>query len=197
MKSVKIPLIFCGLIFGFLISVSCQSNLHELDSKIIMENKQDSIFKRWVGDTMEVIKKMPDKIGDGLIDVRFVIAGDSLSLDEVKTYGYKSYNKVPNRMILNVIALLKEYDELPPNDYELSFITSTYFFSSAVPTFPYGYLFEFKDVTVVYDGRRINYGYIRGRLSNKTVSWNDTLANKSKVIYDFIWKDHKLIKIKR
>ena len=109
MKNVKIILVFSFLIFGFLISVSCQSNLNKQDSTIMKLTKQDSVFKRWVRDTMEVIKKTPDKLGDGLLDVRFVMTDDSLSLDEFKKYSYKSSNKAVKSMILNVISLLKEY----------------------------------------------------------------------------------------
>jgi len=96
--SLNLILIFCCLTIA-----GCQSK-----STTLTFPEQDEIFKIWLRDTLDVIKKQPDKIGEGLVKSEVKIGEDSLLFDEIKTYEFSAIEGTENNQILNVIALLKK-----------------------------------------------------------------------------------------
>ena len=179
----------------FFTNAKCQSKPIK-SHEVIITNSQDEVFKKWVKDTLNIIKKKPDKLNGGLINVKFKLADDSLLLDEVKSYKYKSGDKITDKTISNVIDLLNEYNELPKSNYELSFTTVTSFSSSPISRLKYDYTFEFESIILKYLDNEIEYKYIRGRLSGKTVRLDDNISGSKKIIYDFVWKDNELVKVR-
>ncbi|NQX38627.1 hypothetical protein SAMN05421820_101658 [Pedobacter steynii] len=180
------------LIFCCLIIAGCQSKPTTLTFP-----EQDEIFKIWLRDTLDVIKKQPDKIGEGLVKSEFKTGEDSLLFDEIKTYEFSAIEGTENNQILNVIALLKKYDEVPRVDYQLSFVVRKSFSPSMVPKLKSEYLFEIQDIIVRTAESTSEYGYIRGRLSGKELSSSKNDSNQTDGTYDFPWQGHKLVKRKK
>lgn len=180
------------LIFCWLIIAGCQSKPTTLTFP-----EQDEIFKIWLRDTLDVIKKQPDKIGDGLVKSEVKIGEDSLLFDEIKTYEFNTETGTANKEILNVIALLKKYDEVPRVNYQLSFLVHTSFSPSMVPQLKSECLFEIQDIIVRTAESTSEYGYIRGRLSGKELNSAKNDSNQKDGTYDFLWQGHKLVKRKK
>jgi hypothetical protein len=184
---INLVLIFCCLIIA-----GCQSKPTTLTFP-----EQDEIFKIWLRDTLDVIKTRPDKIGEGLVKSEFKIGEDSLLFDEIKTYEFSAIEGTENNQILNVIALLKEYDEVPRVDYQLSFVVRKSFSPSMVLQLKSECLFEIQNIIVRTAESTSEYGYIRGRLSGKELSSAKNDSNQIDGTYDFLWQGHKLVKRKK
>lgn len=182
------------LIFCCFVIAGCQS---QEKTAAIAFPEQDEIFKIWLRDTLDVIKKHPDRIGGGLVKSEVKVAEDSLLFDEIKTYEFNAGTETGNKEILNVIALLKDYDEVPKVDYQLSFVVQTSFSPSMVPQLKSDYLFELQNIIVRTVETISEYDYIRGRLSGKKVSPGRKDSNQKEGTYDFLWQGRKLVKRKK
>ncbi|HWW40025.1 hypothetical protein [Pedobacter sp.] len=158
--------------------------------------KQEQVFKEWLRDTLATIKVNPDKITDGLVKSQFVVADDSLLVSELKDYEFHSKRRSSNKEISNVISLLKEYDEIPKGNFELSFTTKKSYEPSVIADFKYDFVAEMEDIVIQTTQTRTEYNYIRGRLSDKKVQSLLKSADQNDGLYDFIWEHSKLTKRK-
>lgn len=192
MKNIRTCLSYLILVFGYLTTASCQS---KIESTAVILPEQDKLFKQWVKDTTAMIKMNPDSMLNGLVKSQVVVGADSLLLSDFKTFEFDSKNKIECKEISNVISLLKEYDELPKDNYKLSFVAEKSFSSSMANGRKYDFDSELKNVIVKTFHTNTEYKYIRGRLSGKKVFKSD-IKDGSYDQYDFVWDENKLIKRK-
>lgn len=192
MKNIGTCLSYLVLVFGYLTTASCQA---KVESTAVIIPEQDKLFKQWVKDTTTKIKKNPDLMLNGLVKSQIVVDADSLLLSDFKTFEFDSKNKIECKEISNVISLLKEYDELPKDNYHLSFVVEKSFSSSMANGLRYDFDSELKNVIVKTFRTNTEYKYIRGRLSGKKVFKSD-IKDENYDLYDFVWEGDKLIKRK-
>jgi hypothetical protein len=95
----------------------------------------------------------------------------------------------------NIVDLLKEYDELPYNDYQISFENEMFFFPSSIERLSYEWVNEINQLKILKKDKISEYYLVRGRLSNK-VETIDNNGIKTIVQTEFIWNDGKLSKRK-
>lgn len=194
MKNITIFLGYLILVFGYLTTASCQS---KIKSTAVVIPHQDSLFKQWVKDTTDIIKKKPDKMIDGLVKSQFRVGEDSLSITEQKVYEFDSRYNSNSKEISNVLFLLKEYNEIPRGNYKLSFVSEKFFSSPIITGIKYDLSSELKDILIKTSQEKIEYKYIRGRLSGKKVfKINSSIKNQNYDLYDFDWNKNNLIKRK-
>lgn len=172
-------------------SAQCQSE----KSNLKISNVQDDVFKDWLKDTVATVQKSQRQTEGSLKKVEFVIAPDSLAFDLNKTYQFQSTQKVDKKEVSNVLSLLKDYDELPRASYSLSFITNQSFYPSSVNTLKYDFVNEIQKIKIIEGDVISEYKYIRGRLSGKKVV-RKSAPEIGAVIYEFDWKNDKLVKRK-
>jgi hypothetical protein len=170
-------------IFFLLTLTACNSNKNK-----ISKNNKNIEFKSWITDTVPILNSHL------FMEHEIIFGTDSLSLRLKKYYSFnwsrQDSIKTDNE-VQKVLYLLKKYDELPPNKFEISFNTMDYFYPSRVDQLRFEEVFEIQDLRVISTKDTSTYGYIRGRLSGKKVTVKDGKSKK----YDFIWDNNELKKI--
>jgi len=192
MKEIRICSLYLTIFFGLVTTSSCQT---KVENTVIKVSKKDRLFKQWVKDTTAIIKKHPDIISNGLVKSQIVVAEDSLLFSDFKTYEFDSKSIIKNDEISNVISLLREYKELPRDNYKLSFVVGKNYYPSMFDDFKYDFTYELKNISLKTFHTNTEYSCIRGRLSGKKVFKVKNL-DKSTIynLYDFVWEGDKLIK---
>ena len=173
-----------------------------LDIEIFQKVTHDSAFKAWLRDSLPFLtSKLISETGnkEGLKEYQINIGKDSLSMEIIRQFEIEVNPKrinSANDYISGVIDLLKRYEECPNTTFELTFSTLDEYGPSMSQNSVYDDLFEIKDLMLKYMNKVVNYSYIRGRINDKKLT---EFADGRKIVtnYDFIWKDGKLIKLKR
>ena len=154
-----------------------------------IKNSNEIIFKSWLQDTLNILKR------DSSFNKIIEIAEDTLSLKIInknEVLFTKSSINSQDKEVKNVYELLREYDEIPKNDFQLNF-SSYYFYYPSTNHLKYDYTFELKDIEILTNKNKTKYDYIRGNLSRKEVT---NLSNKNVESYNFIWNNDSLVKVK-
>jgi hypothetical protein len=168
---------------------SCTNEIKENHSASTETISNDLIFKKWIQDTLNILKN--DSSSNKIIE----IANDTLSLKIITHYEariIKSNTDSLSEEIKNIFTFLSEYDEIPENNFQLNF-SSYYFYYPSTNHLKYDYVFELKDIEILTDKNKTKYDYIRGNLSRKEVT---NLNNNNVESYNFIWNNDSLAKVK-
>ena len=144
-------------------------------------------FRSWLADTIPSLKKTD-------VDYELIVGSDSLSLDFIINYTASIEGKSldnDNIDIRNLLNLLDEYDELPNENFKLSFKKSVYFVPSNLENKICEQITEIRDLTTETCKEISQYIYIRGRLSGKKVK----VKNGQESVFEFNWDNNKLHKV--
>lgn len=175
-------------------NISGQRNKGELLS--VDTNSFNETFKDWLKDTLIHLYSWQKQSDIDITKKEIELGKDSLSLTTSTYYSTQiSDKKKLKGEILNMIDLLKEYDELPRNHFQLSFQYQMFYYPSSVEQLRYDFVYEIKNIQIVEDSSKSKFKFIRGRLGGKEVEKKNRHGKKEIVKTDFIWKDDKLIKI--
>jgi hypothetical protein len=161
---------------------SCNARL-KTSSNIEKPNER---FKYWLKDTLNSIKKNKQ-----LVD--YFIAPDSLSFTIKKVFKITHADKINNDSVVSVmLELLKEYDEIPNEDYNISFEYEEFYYPSEISKLKYEMIYEIKNFVVFENNCTHEYTYNRGSLIGKIKQ----CGKYSKERFEFRYTDDKLTKIK-
>ncbi|OQP67844.1 hypothetical protein [Niastella populi] len=174
--------------------LSCTiKNRKELVKKSKNEYLQgDVFFKDWLKDTLKVIESFKGEYKEKAL--KYEVAEDSLQLDILEGYQFvfnKAY-KSPDKNIKYIIGLLKEYSEQPALPSIIRFTVHHTYYPSVTEGLKNEFVEELEDISVKSKDTLIEYGYIRGRLSNKYVTVKS--SGKPKLHCEFVWENNKLLK---
>lgn len=195
----KLSLLAWVVLVGFINCNSTQIKTIKLNNFNSQETHEKA-FKSWIKDSLSIINinliKDKKEIA-GFVTFEINLGADSLSLEVITKFELDiNVNLVTKKDdVSNVLALLKEYYELPEGKFKLSFLTSNYYYPSSAKDLIYDNLFELKNLEVFeYATETTNfYSYIRGRINDKKVI---TKVGDKEVVkfYNFIWSGDSVIK---
>lgn len=154
--------------------------------------QSDVFFKDWLKDTLKVIEGFKGEYTDKTM--KYEVAEDSLQLDILEGYQFV-FNKAcksTDNDIKYIIDLLKEYSELPEFHSIIRFTVHHTYYSSVTERLKIEFVEELEDISVKSKDTLIEYGYIRGRLSDKYVTVKG--SGKPKLHYELVWENNKLLK---
>ena len=159
----------------------------------------DSTFRGWLVDTLTKLNSSKKKQFTSKWFAQELIVGlDSQSLSINKHFDSIDGSIKVNlpKDAINLISLLKEYEEYPKGMFTLNFITSEFYTPSLRVGATYDVSFSIDSIYLFeQDGVKSHYIYIRGRLSYKELTW-PRYRNKEMEHIDFIWENNKLKKVK-
>jgi hypothetical protein len=159
----------------------------------------DSIFKRWVADTLNKLNSSKEeKFKSGWFAQKLVVGLDSLSLSIGKNFDSIDGSGKVNlpQDAINLLALLKEYEEYPKGMFTLKFKTTEFYAPSLRSGATYEVTYSIDSIYILEpDGVKSHYIYIRGRFSHKELTWLSS-RNKELERIDFIWDNNELKKVK-
>lgn len=182
--------------------LGCRNEEQKINSEVTdtistQRNNYEQIFKTWLKDTLPNLYKWQITNEANIIKKEVLLDNDSLRLNTNCYYAVsidETKNKnLPNE-IVNMIELLKEYDELPKKDYSLSFVYKMDYSPSVVEQLKHDFIYDINNIVVEELGSKTNYSYIRGRFSNKQVIRKRKGDNLDTMNINFIWDGDKLIK---
>lgn len=191
------------LIFISLVLFNCNSKKfentnngkeHQIEfSETINTNR---IFKEWLKDTLLSFKNWANVIRGSAIKKEIEVAPDSSSLKTYTSYeAFVDFKEKQDKEILNIIDLLKEYNEVPNVKFKLTFKYYTFYQPTPIEDLRYDYTFEVLDIVAAANNMISKYGYIRGRLSGKETIWINNNGQKKIKHTDFIWQGDSLKKV--
>ena len=160
----------------------------------------DSCFKNWLVDTLQTLKRSDDSVAfkSNVSYYRIETSADSSSLSISTVYDSidgRSNARYPTDVLV-ILDLLKQYNEFPKNNFVLSF-QANYFYSFWFPCeLPYQLTVDFDSIMIKEQNSKVSsYGYIRGRLANKSIKWIDEAGHEKSQAVNFIWDDSTLRKV--
>lgn len=165
--------------------------------------EKQKVFRHWLMDTIAKLNTsiVSQERGAGLVAKDFIVMPDSLGLAINLYYDLvigltKNTNNESNPGKL--LSLLNEYDEHPKLDSRLKFTVNNFYSLSPVSELTYDLIVDFKNIQInSLDDKIVSkYTYIRGRISDKTITWLDKNKIQRNEHIDFIWEGNKLIKRK-
>ncbi|MEO8147740.1 MAG: hypothetical protein ABI723_08900 [Bacteroidia bacterium] len=164
----------------------------------LSELHSERVFKTWLRDTLPYLYNWQRQEQENIVNKEITLGKDSLTLETNTFYEASiNHNEKLSGQISNVIYLLKDYNELPLNDFKLSFVDYMFYWPSSVEEMKYDYIFELKNIQVLEGDSRIEYTYIRGRLSNKVLFKKGQSGKQEVIKTDFIWKGDSLMKMEQ
>lgn len=174
--------------------LSCTvKNQKELVKESQNEYQQgDVFFKDWLKDTLKVIEGFKGGYTDKAM--KYEVAEDSLQIDILEGYQFV-FNKAcksTDKDIKYIRDLLKEYSELPEFHSIIRFTVHHIYYPPVTEGLKSEFVEELEDISVKSKDTLIEYGYFRGRLSDKYVTVKG--SGKSKLHYEFVWENNKLRK---
>lgn len=168
---------------------------HEKELSLQKAQQTNHQFKHWLVDTLRMLDSSIHSDDTSKI-VKYQIANDSMQLDIFESYQFvfdKGYRQ-KDKNTRYIFSLLKEYAEMPDLQSNISFTVHHSYYPSVVKGLEREFVAEVENILVEASDTLIEYGYIRGRLSDKYI----TVKKKGgkKLHYEFIWLKDKLIKRK-
>lgn len=188
-----------------LISTSCSGEKEnnaqkQLAIKPVVSNtnqttKNEQIFKSWLIDTLGNLNDWENIKELYVIKNELIVDSDSFSLQLNSYYSTKINNR--NKYegeILNILNLLKEYDELPKQEFILSFNFQMFYYPSDIERFKYNFIYEINDLMLIEVDKTTKYSYNRGRLTNKEEAFREKNGKERIIKTNFIWNGEMLEK---
>ena len=153
--------------FVFPILFGCQNNK---DAKnITSKNLNELIFKKWLKDTICILKKE----NHSRYNKEIRISSDSLSMDIEKRFDEKidpkNVLKIKNKELGYVMDLLDRNHDLPKDQFRLKFVISSYYSVSMVNQLKYEYDSEIKSLHVIKGNQIEKYKFLKGNLIEKKI----------------------------
>jgi hypothetical protein len=192
------------LIFIVFLQIACSGKTrekktdHHINKSVqtYQNEKSDTKFKIWLNDTLVKLQIWEKELAGSIIKKELKLSKDSLSLQMNTTFllNFDNLSSL-HPQEKNIVDLLKEYDELPYNDYQISFENEMFFFPSSIERLSYEWVNEINQLKILKKDKISEYYLVRGRLSNK-VETIDNNGIKTIVQTEFIWNDGKLSKRK-
>ncbi len=150
-------------------------------------------FKKWLADTLPVLHKTGQMA---------TVTDDSMGLNlEIPAHAIIRTNaasRMPDQpaQLKSLLLLLKEYDEYPTADFEISCRVQNFYAASPVPGLTYDLTSTLDSIVVrpVKGNWSTSYTYIRGRLSGKITTRELPNGKEETTRTDFIWENEKLVK---
>lgn len=160
------------------------------DSLII---PSDQLFKSWLNDTLSNFINWEKVENNNIVSKELVVSKDSLSL-LTNTYYFTNITRDTelSGKVLNMVDLLKEYDEFPKEDFKLSFLYKEFYYPTSIAQMRYDFIYEINDFQVITNETKSEFQYIRGRLISKKVE--STYKKSPSVKIEFIWQGDTIIK---
>jgi hypothetical protein len=191
------PIAFLLLLTG---GVSCsqpetKQAKHEPETSVQHKaaSSKNAAFRKWTKDTIGILNAT--RYDTSLRKIACKLSEDSglfvISQNYRFVYDNASLKKDDN--CKHLIALLREYDELPPMNSSCSFSIVESYYPDVTGNRLYDFVYEWDHIEIKTRDEIRKYGYIRGRLNDKKVIRNN---GKDSAYYQFIWNDKKLIKEK-
>lgn len=130
------------------------------------------VFRGWVDDTLSVIYSEKNKSQDASFQSMDIIQStDSLEMILRLKYAVKIPSINYSAKAKDMLSFIEELDEVPQANTTLYFDEVYSYYPSVISEMQYGYTFEFENIRIVEGdlsaGNRIEFGYIRGMLTNK------------------------------
>jgi hypothetical protein len=171
-----------------------------IDTSIL---KKQDIFKLWLIDTLARLDTsiLTQRKLEGIIANDIAVMPDSLGLSMNLYYDLiigSNKNIKEESYPDKLLSLLNEYNEYPKQDSKLKFTVNYFYSPSPVPGLARDLLVELNNIEVVELNDKVvsKYTFIRGRLSDKTVTRVDKNGIPIKEYINFIWEGNKLVKRK-
>ncbi|MEA5261009.1 hypothetical protein VB264_24640 [Arcicella aquatica] len=151
------------------LSTSCQEikKFHNKENSAII-NQKEIEFKHWLKDTLKIIN-VRSPIG---YQREIKIEDDSLYLQLITNYNLKldkTYNE-NNKEIIYVLDLLERNNVMPQKKFHLKLTVEYYFYISSIKRLKRDFDTEIKHFEIRYEGRKIQYKFIKGNLIDMTES---------------------------
>ena len=154
--------------FVFPILFGCQNNKDAKD--ITSKNLNELIFKKWLKDTIDILKK--ENHSKYKKEIR--ISLDSLSMDIEKRFDEKidpkNILKIKNKELSYVLDLLDRNHDLPKDQFRLKFVISSYYSVSMVNQLKYEYDSEIKSLQIIKGNQIEKYKFLKGNLIEKKIA---------------------------
>jgi hypothetical protein len=151
-----------------LILLSCKPN-EENPSIQIKQNKNSVNFKKWLKDTLIILKK--EKITDYKREIK--VTDDLLSMDIIKSYNIEinpdKANHIKSKELLYALDLLKRNEELPKNKFNLQFVLGLYYSPAMIEKLKNEFDSEVKLFIISDKKSTIRYKFMKGNLIEKKV----------------------------
>jgi hypothetical protein len=192
------------LIFIVFLQTACggktrekKTNSHTNKSFQTNQNEKSEIkFKTWLNDTLVKLQFWETELAGSIIKKELKLSKDSLSFQLNTTFLLNSDNLSSlHTQERNIVDLLQEHDELPTNEYQISFENEVFFYPSSIDRFSYERVNEINQLKILEKNKVSEYYIVRGRLSSK-LETVDKSGIKTVAQTEFIWNDGKLSKQK-
>lgn len=179
----------------------CSIKGHLLTDTSIL--KKQVIFKLWLIDTLAKLDTsvLTQRKLEGIVANDIAMMPDSLGLSINLYYDLivgSNKNTKEESYPEKLLSLLNEYNEYPKPDSKLKFTVNLFYTPSPVIGLARDLLVELNNIEVVDLNDKVvsKYTFIRGRLSDKTVTTVDKKGITMKDYINFIWEGNKLVKRK-
>ncbi len=150
------------------LSFSCRDkSIVKKDNENFSQNKKEIEFKKWLKDTLFVLKKTAHNEHRRIISV----SEDSLSLDISKSYDtILTFNKTTKERELNyAIDLLKRNKVFPKGKFNFKMIILQSYSTSMVRQLTYDYDYEIKQFFIKEKNTITQYNFVKGNLVEKKI----------------------------
>lgn len=166
----------------------------------LTSTEYEKLFHNWIADTSRNLKNevlhLNPQVG---IRTREVFVRDDSS--EVIVTDRYQFHYIPQDTFHQdtrdalVLKLLSEYKESPSKESDIQFIDEARYSRSYVPQNRYEYIHELDSIFIIDHLKRTKteYSYIRGRYSDKTVTYLNAKPPRTEY-YEFLWPGDSLVK---